>query len=87
MKMSTEVYVVLECGYEESEIIGVFSTEELASETKRLHDEFLDEENVERIKWHKENYPNRPVPSYLKTRTTETHIRTFEIDETYKRKQ
>jgi hypothetical protein len=82
-----KAYVVLECGYEESEIIGVFSTEELASETKRLHEEFLDEEHTERIEWYKKNCPNRPVPSYLKVKTTETYVRTFEMDETYKRKQ
>lgn len=85
--MSTEVYVVLECGYEESEIIGVFSTEELAFETKRLHEEFLDEEHAKRIKWYKQDHPKCLVPSYLKTRKTETFVRTFEMDETYKRKQ
>ena len=80
-----KVYIVDECGYEESEIIGVFSTEELALEAKRLHEEFLDKEQTERIEWYKTNCPNRPVPSYLKVRTIMTYVRTYEMDKTYER--
>jgi len=77
-----KAYVVDECGYEGVEfVVGIFSTKELALEAKRQRDKFLDEDHAERIKQYKQDYPNRPIPSYLKARTTEVYVTTYEVDE------